>query len=94
MPNPPAASLSLDKETETRLLHLAEARRQSTDTLVREAIEQYVDREERRHRLRLDALAAWTEYRATGQHVTADEADLWLARLEAGEDTEPPLPHA
>jgi predicted transcriptional regulator len=94
MPTLPTASLKLDTETESRLLRLAEARRQSADALVREAIEQYVDREERRHRLRRDALAAWAEFQATGQHVTADEADLWLSRLEAGEDAEPPIPHA
>ena len=38
-------------------------------------------------------LSAWAEYQATGQHVTATEADTWLARLEAGEDSEPPTPH-
>jgi predicted transcriptional regulator len=48
---------------------------------------------EARRRLRHDALGAWTEYRATGLHVTGDEADTWLSRLEAGEDVEPPPPH-
>ena len=48
---------------------------------------------ERRERLRQDGFAAWAEYQASGQHVTAAEADAWLARLEAGEDTEPPTPH-
>jgi hypothetical protein len=41
----------------------------------------------------LDALAAWTESQARGLHVTADEADAWLECLEAGEDSEPPIPH-
>jgi predicted transcriptional regulator len=49
--------------------------------------------EERREQLRQDALAAWAEYRATGLHVTAEEADAWLAQLEAGEDAEPPAAH-
>ncbi len=60
---------------------------------MREAIEQYVAREEARERLRRDALAAWNDYQATGKHVTAEEADAWLARLEAGEDATPPEPH-
>lgn len=42
---------------------------------------------------RQDALDAWAEFQATGLHVTAAEADAWLARLEAGEDAEPPVPH-
>jgi predicted transcriptional regulator len=93
MPTLPSASLRLDPGTESRLLRLAETRQQSADTLMREAIEQYVEREERRERLRHDAVAAWTEYQATGQYVTGEEADAWLARLEAGEDLEPPFPH-
>jgi hypothetical protein len=44
--------------------------------------------------LRRDGLVAWAEYQATGQHVTGDEADTWLSRLEAGEDLEPPSPHS
>src|SRR5215469_4677816 len=88
-----ATNLELDAETESRLLRLAEARRRSADVLMREAIEQYVEREERREQLRYDAAAALAEYQATGLHVTDDEADAWLARLEAGEDIEPPTPH-
>jgi predicted transcriptional regulator len=93
MPSSPA-NLELDAEIANRLQRLAEARRQSPDTLAREAIAQYVEREERRQQFRQDALASWAEYEATGQHVTADEADAWLARLEAGEDLDPPTPHA
>jgi len=33
---------------------------------MREAITQYVEREERRERLRQEALVAWVEYQATG----------------------------
>jgi predicted transcriptional regulator len=93
MPTLPTTSLKLDAEIKARLLRLAETRRRSAHWLMREAIEQYVEREERREQLRQDALAAWTEYQATGQHVTGDEADAWLARLETGEDAEPPSPH-
>jgi predicted transcriptional regulator len=93
MPSSPADSLKLDAEIESRLRRLAEARRRSAQLLMREAIEQYIEREERRDQLRQDALAAWAEYQATGQHVTEEEADVWLSRLEAGEDAEPPSPH-
>jgi predicted transcriptional regulator len=87
----PATNLELDAEIESRLLRLAETQRRSADALVREAVD--VEREERRERLRQDALGTWTEYQATGLHVTGDEADAWLSRLEAGEDIEPPPPH-
>jgi predicted transcriptional regulator len=86
-------SLKLDQETKLRLQKLADARRRSAHWLMREAIEQYVTREEQRQRLRQDALVAWDEFQATGHHVTAREADAWLARLEDGEDVDPPTPH-
>ncbi len=61
--------------------------------LMREAIRQYVEREETREAFRQSAISAWNDYQATGQHVTVDEADTWLARLEAGEDVKPPECH-
>ena len=33
-------------------------------------------------------------YQATGLHITMEEADAWLAKLEAGQDVEPPECHA
>jgi predicted transcriptional regulator len=93
MPPPPTTSLKLDVEIKARLQRLADARQRSAHWLMREAIEQYVEREERRERLRQDALAAWKEYQETGRHVTGDEADAWLSRLEAGEDAEPSPSH-
>jgi predicted transcriptional regulator len=57
---------------------------------MREAIAQYVQREEAREQLCADALAAWAEYEATGRHATGEAVDAWLARLEAGEEADPP----
>jgi predicted transcriptional regulator len=86
-------SLKLDNEMKERVQRLASARQRSAQWLMREAIEQYVEREERRQKTREDAMAAWTDYQATGLHVTAEEADAWLAKLEAGEDADPPVCH-
>jgi len=86
-------SVKLDKETKERIQRLASARRRSAHWVIREAIEQYVEREEKREQFRQDALAAWNHYQATGLHVTAAEADAWLAKLEAGKDTPPPKCH-
>lgn len=86
-------SLKLDPETKARVQRLADARRRTAHWLMREAVEQYIDREEARERVRQDALSAWSEYESTGQHVTAKEADAWLAKLEAGEDAPPPACH-
>jgi len=86
-------SLKLDPETRERLQQLAAARDRKPHYLMREAIRQYIDREEQRERTRQAALAAWHEFQANGLHASSDEADAWLARLEAGEDVDPPECH-
>jgi predicted transcriptional regulator len=53
-----------------------------------------VEREEKRQQFHQDALAAWADYQATGLHVTAAEADRWLAKLGAGEEAAPPECHS
>lgn len=93
MPTSTTTSLKLDSELKERVRRLASARRRSAHWIMREAVEQYVGREEEREQFRQDALAAWNDYQATGLHATAEEADAWLARLEAGEAAEAPECH-
>lgn len=93
MPAPATTSLKLDAELKERIQRLAEARRRSAHWIMREAVEQYVNREEKREEFRTAALEAWNGYQATGLHATAKEADAWLARLEAGERAEAPECH-
>lgn len=90
MPTPSATTVKLDPETKKRVQRLAVSRRRSPHWVLREAIEQYVEREEKREKFHRDAMTAWNHYQATGQHVTASEADKWLAKLEAGKDAPPP----
>jgi predicted transcriptional regulator len=77
-------SLKLDSALKQRVHRLVSARRRSPHWIMHEAVEQYVEREEKREQLRQDALAASANYQTTGLHVTAKEADAWLAKLEAG----------
>lgn len=88
-----ATSIKLDDELKSRVQHLADLRQRSAHWIMREAISQYVEREEKREAFKQDALRAWNEYQASGGHLTLDEADAWLAKLEAGEDAELPKCH-
>jgi predicted transcriptional regulator len=72
---PQTTSLKLDAETKARLKRLGDARRRTPHWLMREAIDQFLTREEARESFRQDALAAWAEFEATGLHVTEAEAD-------------------
>ncbi len=89
----PATSLRLDPAIRERVQRLASARQQTPHCILREAVEQYVEREEKREQLRQDAQAAWADFQTSGLHATAEEVDVWLARLEAGEDAAPPQCH-
>jgi predicted transcriptional regulator len=85
-----AMSVKLDLTTRTRVENLAEARHRSAHWLMREAICQYVEREEKREAFRQDTIKAWVEYQETGLHATAEEVDTWLASW--GTENELPAP--
>lgn len=87
-------AVKLDQGTRDRMKRLADAKHRTPHWLMREAIEQYVDREEKREAFRQDGLRAWANYQATGLHATHAEADAWLEQLEAGNDVEPPKCHS
>ncbi len=83
-------SIKLDSETQTRIKLLAAARDRSPHWMMREAITQYVEREERKEAFRRDTLDAWQEFQETGLHLSLEEADLWLAGW--GTETEGGVP--
>ena len=85
-----ASSVKLDEELKGRVQQLAQTRRRSAHWIMREAIAQYVDREEKREALRQDTLNAWEEFQVTGLHASAEEVDKWLASW--GSETELPTP--
>ena len=86
-------AIKIDPDIKARIKRLAVARQRTSHWLMREAIRQYVEREEQREAYRQDAIAAWEAYQSDGKHATAEEADAWLAKLEAGVAIEPPQCH-
>ena len=88
-----ATSLKIDDTLKGRVQNLANQRRRSSHWIMLEAIQQYVEREEKREAFKQDALRAWEDYQRTGLHLTLEEADAWLGKLEAGEDAELPKCH-
>jgi predicted transcriptional regulator len=90
LPSTSTTSLKLDPETKQRIQRLADARRRTSHWIMREAIDEYLSREEKREQLRLDTIASWDHYEATGLHVPDDEMDQWAAKLKAGSKA-PPL---
>lgn len=93
-PTSSPVAIKIDPEIKARLKRLAETRHRTPHWLMREAIREFVEREEAREAYRQSGIQAWNEYRENGLYLTHEEADAWLARLEAGQDIEPPACHA
>jgi predicted transcriptional regulator len=86
-------AIKIDNDTRERIKRLAEARHRTSHWMMREAIRQYVEREEKREAFRKDALDAWQEYRETGLHVTSDEVMAWLETWGEENETAVPVCH-
>lgn len=88
-----ATTLKIDDELKGRVQHLASLRRRSPHWIMREAIEQYVEREEARESFKQEALASWTAYQETGRHLTGQEVRTWLSTWGTDAETELPNCH-
>lgn len=86
-------AIKLDQDMLDRLKRLAVAKQRSTHRMLREAVSQYLMREEALEAFRAAGLQAWQQYQVTGLHVTHDEADTWLVRLQEGEEAAVPQGH-
>jgi predicted transcriptional regulator len=85
-----ATSIKIDDELRARVQRLAERRQRSTHWVMREAIAQYVSREEARDSFKQEALASWKIYKETGRHLTGEEVRAWLETW--GTDLEVAMP--
>ncbi|OWJ63570.1 CopG family ribbon-helix-helix protein [Inquilinus limosus] len=90
---PTATSIKLDDELKSRVQHLAGLRRRSAHWIMREAIQQYVEREEKREAFRRETIEAWEDFQATGLHATAEEVEKWLASWGTDDELPPPVCH-
>ena len=88
-----ASTVKIDDDLKERIQHLAGLRRRSAHWIMREAIQQYVEREEARESFRKEAQASWQAYRETGRHVTGQEARAWLATWGTDDEKAAPECH-
>ena len=88
-----ATSVKLDDDLKSRIQQLADARHRSAHWIMREAIRDYVEREEAREDFKQEALASWTAYQETGRHLTGQEVRNWLNTWGTDEEKEIPQCH-
>jgi len=72
-------AVKLDDSTVDRLKVLGEIRQRSPHWLMKEAIRQFLDREEAAEQIRLDTLQRLAQYEADGKTISHDVVDAWLA---------------
>lgn len=77
-------AVKLPVEVRDRLKVVAEHQDRSMHWLMREAINQFLEREEKKAALRAAADASWQHYQATGLHVTLEEANAWMDNVIEG----------
>jgi predicted transcriptional regulator len=72
-------AIKLDAETYNRLKALGETSQRSPHWLMKEAIKQFIIREEEAQKLRQETLKRIKNYEATGETVPYEVIDAWLA---------------
>jgi predicted transcriptional regulator len=86
-------SIKIPQNLRSRLQKLANTRELSLHSLMLQAIESYVNREEKREALRQAGIRAHEDYMSTGLHLTNGEVKDWLSDLAAGKSARPPECH-
>jgi len=86
-------TVRLDAPLRERIRTAAESRKRTSHWMIKEAVREYVDREEKREAFRAAALQAWADYDATGLHVTGDEMIAWVESWGTDAESEPPECH-
>jgi predicted transcriptional regulator len=86
-------SIKINQDIRDRVKRLADARHRTSHWMMRDAIYQYVDREEKREAFRQDAINAWNEYQETGLHVTDNEVIAWLSTWGEEDEVTAPVCH-
>jgi predicted transcriptional regulator len=71
-------AIKLDEEIYSRLKVLADARQRTPHWLMKEAIRQFLEREEEFERVRRESLERWERFEATGETVSHDAIEAWL----------------
>jgi predicted transcriptional regulator len=88
-----ATSVKLDDALKGRVQHLANLRQRSPHWVMREAIREYVEREEARESFKQEALASWAAFQETGQHLSGAELRGWLTTWGTEAEAEAPVCH-
>ena len=90
---PATVTVKLDTADRTRISALAQRKKRTPHYLMKEAILEYIQREETRQNFVLAAQASFEHYKETGLHVTLDEFSAWVDTAQEKPDSAMPPCH-
>lgn len=85
-------AVKLDDAIYGRLKALGEIRKRSPHWLMKEAIQQFLDREEEAEHIRRDTLKRLKNYKATGKTISNDVVEAWLKTWGTDQEDKCPVP--
>jgi predicted transcriptional regulator len=91
---PKPVGVKLSPELKERLHRISTEKQRSTHWIMKEAIQQYVEREEAAEQFKRETMTAWEEYQRDGQHLTHSEMTDWLRTWGTPDETKCPPCHS
>lgn len=86
-------TIKLDAADRDRIASLAGLKNRAPHYLMKEAILDYVKREEARQNFIKAGLESYEHYKETGQHITLDEFSNWVDAVQQNSDAPTPACH-
>jgi predicted transcriptional regulator len=90
---PATVTIKLDTADRARISALAQRKKRTPHYLMKEAILEYIGREEARQNFVQAALASSEHYQETGSHITMDEFSEWVDAVQQAPDSVMPPCH-
>ena len=90
---PTTVTVKLDPSVRARISALAMSKKRTPHYLLKEAIREYIDREESRPNFIKVAERSYQHYKETGSHISLDEFSAWVDAVEQKPSTSMPVCH-
>ena len=90
---PNTVSVKLDPSDRERISVLATTKKRTPHYLMKEAIREYIEREESRQNFINAAERSYEHYKETGLHISLDEFSAWVDDVEKKPDAPMPVCH-
>ena len=92
-PRSGSVTIKLDAADRERIAALATAKKRTPHYLMKEAILDYVKKEEARQNFIAAAESSFEHYKETGLHITVDEFSQWVDKVQEAPETPVPACH-